>query len=383
MRRSKKMTESKFEFIQGNIACAKGAAYAGCSFFGGYPITPSTEIAEYMSYYLPKNGGKFIQMEDEIASLGSIIGAALTGAKVMTATSGPGFSLMQELIGYACIAEVPVVIVDIMRGGPSTGLPTSPAQSDLLQAKWGTHGDHPTIALVPNSVEEMFTETVRAFNLAEYFRTPVIVLGDEIIGHMREKIRIPEPGEMEITKRTIPDKEGLCPLPYASETGKPACLPNFGKSRFHVTGLNHDTTGFPTMDPTIVARENERILSKIYAQRELVDKWEEIGCEDADILMLSVGSAARATEEAVKVLRAKGVKAGLFRPVTLWPFPKDPFIKYADKAKYIVVPEMNLGQLKTVAERFSKRSKIVPVNLVNGEPISPEHIISVTNYLNV
>lgn len=377
------MTSSKFEFIQGNIACAKGAAYAGCSFFGGYPITPSTEIAEYMSEWLPQNGGKFIQMEDEIASIGSIIGAALTGEKTMTSTSGPGFSLMQELIGYACIAEVPIVVVNIMRGGPSTGLPTSPAQSDLLQAKWGTHGDHPTIALVPNSVEEMFTETVRAFNLAEYFRTPVIILGDEIIGHMRERIRIPDQGELEIINRTVPDSDGVCKLPYASNGHTPACLPNFGKSRFHVTGLNHDDSGFPTMDPEIVARENERIIKKVYSQRKLVDKFEAIQCEDAKILMLAVGSAARAAEEAVTVLREKGVKAGLFRPVTLWPFPKEEFSKFALNADYVVVPEMNLGQLKNVAERFTKRTKIVPVNLVNGEPLGPESILSAISHLNI
>lgn len=377
------MTKENYEFIQGNIACAKGAAYAGCSFFGGYPITPSTEIAEFMAEWLPKNGGKFIQMEDEIASIGSIIGASLTGSKSMTSTSGPGFSLMQELIGYGCIAEVPIVVVNIMRGGPSTGLPTSPAQSDLLQAKWGTHGDHPTIALVPNSVEEMFTETVRAFNLAEYFRTPVIVLGDEIIGHMRERIRIPDPGEIEIINRTVPNSDGLCPRPYASDGYKPACLPNFGKSRFHVTGLNHDDSGFPTMDPEIVARENERIIRKVYTQRNLVDKFEAIHCEDAKILMLAVGSAARAAEESVLELRKKGVKAGLFRPITLWPFPKEEFAKYALNADFIVVPEMNLGQLKTVAERFTKRNKIIPVNLVNGEPLGPETIISAISHLNI
>ncbi|HNW81728.1 MAG TPA: 2-oxoacid:acceptor oxidoreductase subunit alpha [bacterium] len=377
------MTNSKYEFIQGNIACAKGAAYAGCNFFGGYPITPSTEIAEFMAEYLPQNGGKFIQMEDEIASIGSIIGASLTGAKAMTSTSGPGFSLMQELIGYACIAEVPVVIVNVMRGGPSTGLPTSPAQSDLLQAKWGTHGDHPTIALIPNSVEEMFTETVRAFNLAEYFRTPVIILGDEIIGHMRERIRIPEPGELEIINRTIPNNDGVCPLPYASDKHRAACLPNFGKSRFHVTGLNHDDSGFPTMDPETVANENERIISKVYKQRNLIDKFETVQCEDAKVLLLAVGSAARAAEEAVIALREKGVKAGLFRPVTLWPFPKEEFSKYALNADFIVVPEMNLGQLKNVAERFTKRTKIIPVNLVNGEPLGPESILSAISHLNI
>ncbi len=372
------MSNEKYKFIQGNIACAEGALYAGCNFFGAYPITPSTEIAEHMSEVLPQISGKFIQMEDEIASIASIIGASLTGAKAMTSTSGPGFSLMQELLGYACIAEVPIVIVNVMRGGPSTGLPTSPAQSDLLQAKWGTHGDHPAIALVPNSVEEMFTETVRAFNIAEYFRTPVIILSDEIIGHMREKIRIPEKGELEVIDRSIPDTNGVCKVPYATKGKNPACVPNFGTSRIHVTGLNHDDTGFPTMDPDVVADSNERIISKIYEQRHLIDKFETKFCEDAEILMLAVGSAARAAEDAVATLRERGVKAGLFRPITLWPFPKEEFKKYAKKAKFVVVPEMNLGQLKTVVERFvdEEKTPIIPVNLVNGEPIDPDFIIS-------
>ncbi len=371
------MKQEKFEFIQGNLACAKGAAYAGCSFFGGYPITPSTEIAEFMSGYLPQNGGKFIQMEDEISSIGAIIGASLVGAKAMTATSGPGFSLMQELLGYACIAEVPIVVVDIMRGGPSTGLPTAPAQSDLQQAKWGTHGDHPVIALVPNSVEEMFTETVRAFNLAEYFRTPVIVLGDEIIGHMREKIRIPEPGELEVINRSRPGgDDDVVTTPYTARGNNPAKLPRFGHSRIHVTGLNHDITGFPTNDAEVVGDANTRIIAKIYEQRELIDKVQTIDVDDAEVLVLAVGSASRAAEEAVLAMRAKGEKVGLFRPITLWPFPKAEFRKYAKKAKWVVVPEMNLGQLKVVAERFTKMEKIVPINLVNGEPINPELIIS-------
>jgi len=370
------MAEKRELFVQGNIACAEGALYAGCSFFAGYPITPSTEVAEHMSEELPKRGGAFIQMEDEIASLGAVIGAALAGAKAMTATSGPGFSLMQELIGYACIAEVPCVIVDIMRGGPSTGLPTSPAQSDLLQAKWGTHGDHPAVALVPNSVEEMFTETVRAFNIAEYFRTPVIILGDEIIGHMREKLTTPAPGELEVVDRKLPDSDGVCRLPYRADGRYPACLPNFGASRFHVTGLNHDESGFPTQDPSIVQESNARIIEKVYHQRELIDKVEVRYGDDAEMLFVAVGSAARAAEDVVEEYRRKGVKAGLFRPVTLWPFPKHQFIPYAEKAKRIVVPEMNLGQLRTVVERFAPASKILPVNLVNGEPIDPEFIVA-------
>ncbi len=271
---------------------------------------------------------------------------------------------------------MPCVIVDIMRGGPSTGLPTSPAQSDLLQAKWGTHGDHPAVALVPNSVEEMFTETVRAFNIAEYFRTPVIILGDEIIGHMREKLTTPAPGELEVVDRKLPDSDGVCRLPYRADGRYPACLPNFGASRFHVTGLNHDESGFPTQDPSIVQESNARIIEKVYHQRELIDKVEVRYGDDAEMLFVAVGSAARAAEDVVEEYRRKGVKAGLFRPVTLWPFPKHQFIPYAEKAKRIVVPEMNLGQLRTVVERFAPASKILPVNLVNGEPIDPEFIVA-------
>ncbi|MFO7734894.1 MAG: 2-oxoacid:acceptor oxidoreductase subunit alpha [bacterium] len=374
--------KENYEFIQGNYACAKGALYAGCDFFGGYPITPSTEIAEFMSKKLPERGGKFIQMEDEIASIASITGASLVGSKAMTATSGPGFSLMQELLGYACIAEIPLVLVNIMRGGPSTGLPTNPAQSDLLQAKWGTHGDHPVISIVPNSVEEMFRETVRAFNLSEHFRTPVTILGDEIIGHMREKIRIPAPGEIKIISRCIKGEEEKVDTPYEAEGFKPACVPAFGKSRIHVTGLNHDVTGFPTRDPKIVAEENDRIVTKVYSQRGIADKFETIHTEDAEILILSVGSASRAAFEAVRELRKKDIKVGLFRPITLWPFPKADFRPLAKKAKYVVVPEMNMGQLKTVAERFKKQTRVIPINLFNGEPLNPESIISVITDLN-
>ena len=250
----------------------------------------------------------------------------------------------------------------------------------MQQAKWGTHGDHPVIALIPNSVEEMFTETVRAFNLAEYFRTPVIVLGDEIIGHMREKIRIPEPGELQVINRTRPKhaapENDVVATPYETLGNNPATLPKFGKSRIHVTGLNHDRTGFPTGDAQIVGNANARIISKIYEQRDVVDNFQLFEMEDAEIMVLSVGSAARAAEEAVIELREQGIKAGLFRPITLWPFPKAEFRKYAKKAQWVIVPEMNLGQLKVVAERFVKLEKVVPINLVNGEPLNPEVIIS-------
>ena len=266
--------------MQGNEACAHGAMYAGCTFFGGYPITPSTEVAEVLFNELPKVGGKFIQMEDEIAAMASILGASLTGAKVLTATSGPGVSLKQELIGYACIAEIPCVIINVMRGGPSTGMPTGPGQSDVQQAKWGTHGDHATIALVPASVQEIFTETVRAFNLAEKYRMPVQVLYDEIVGHMRERIEFPEPGELEIINRTLPTVPPEQYKPYDTSFGDVPPLAAFGSGyRFHVTGLNKAQDGFPTTKAEYVDAEERRQVRKVEGEvaRAEIELNEEIG----------------------------------------------------------------------------------------------------------
>ncbi len=237
----------KVALLQGNEACAQGALYAGCRFFGGYPITPSTEVAEVLSNELPKVGGKFIQMEDEIGAIASVIGASLTGSKALTATSGPGVSLKQELLGYACIAEVPCVVINVMRGGPSTGMPTGPGQSDVMQARWGTHGDHAAIAVAPASCQEIFTETVRAFNLAEKYRMPVQVLYDEIVGHMRERIEFPEPGELEVIDRAKPTVSPEEYKPYDTSFGDVPPLAAFGSEyRFHVTGLNKAADGFPT-----------------------------------------------------------------------------------------------------------------------------------------
>lgn len=371
------MAGPRVQFLQGNEACAEGALYAGCTFFAGYPITPSSEIAEVLSIRLPRIGGSFLQMEDEIAAMAAVIGASLAGAKALTATSGPGFSLKQENIGYACLTEVPCVVVNVMRGGPSTGLPTAPAQSDILQARWGTHGDHPTIALCPASVGEMFTETVRAFNLSEKFRTPVIVLSDEVVGHMREKIAIPAPGELEIIGRPKP----TCPpseyKPYDVSRGDTPPMANFGEGyRYHVTGLCHDATGFPTGDPAFVHAEQVRLMRKVTARVGEIQKWEETQTDDADLLVVAIGSSARSARHAVRLAREQGIRAGLFRPVTLWPFPDERVRELVARARAVVVPEMNLGQLSLEVERVAHRDvPIIGVHSAGGEAVRPDHIL--------
>ncbi|HLC18705.1 MAG TPA: 2-oxoacid:acceptor oxidoreductase subunit alpha [Thermodesulfobacteriota bacterium] len=372
------MAEKKKKLMQGNEACAEGALYAGCRFYAGYPITPSTEIAEVMSVRLPKIGGKFIQMEDEIASIGAIIGASLAGMKTLTATSGPGFSLKQEGLGYACIAEIPCVIVDVMRGGPSTGYPTGPSQSDIMQAKWGTHGDHPAISLAPAYVQEILTETVRAFNLAEKYRTPVVILYDEIVGHMREPITIPEPGEIEVIDRAAP----ACPpeeyFPYDNNF-LVAPLAPFGEGyRFHVTGLNHKNDGFPTNDPKIIEENNLRIMRKIDENRADIWKNEEFGVDDAEVLVFSIGSTARSARYAANAARGSGIKAGLLRPITIWPFPDAAVEELAKRVKAIIVPELNLGQMVGEVKRAANGACAVEgIHRVDGEPINPAQILDV------
>jgi len=369
----------KVALLQGNEACAQGAMYAGAKFFGGYPITPSTEVAEVLSVELPKVGGKFIQMEDEIAAMASVIGAALTGAKSITATSGPGVSLKQELIGYACIAEVPCVIINVMRGGPSTGMPTGPGQSDVMQAKWGTHGDHATIAVAPASCQEIFEETVRAFNLAEKYRMPVQVLFDEIVGHMRERIEFPEPGELEIIDRAEPTASPADYKPYDTSFGDVPPLAAFGSDyRYHVTGLNKAADGFPTTKAELVDAEERRQISKVECEsaRADIEKNEEYLTEDAEVLLLAYGSTSRSARYAVNKLREQGVKAGLFRPITLWPFPEKRVAELANQVKAIVVPEMNLGQMILEVERVIKGScALAGVFRVDGEPINPGQIM--------
>lgn len=367
----------KVALLQGNEACAYGALYAGCDFFGGYPITPSTEVAEVMAKELPKTGGKFIQMEDEIAAMASVLGAALTGAKALTASSGPGISLKQELIGYACIAEIPCVIVNVMRGGPSTGMPTGPSQSDIMQARWGTHGDHAAIAVAPASCQEIFSETVRAFNLAETYRMPVQVLLDEINGHMRERIELPEPGELEILDRQAPPVSPEQYLPFDPSFGDVPPLAAFGSEyRFHVTGLNKAADGFPTTKARLVDAEERRQIRKVEANRDKIEKNEEYMVDDAEVLIVAIGTISRSARYAVNELRKQGQKVGLFRPITLWPFPERRIAELAGQVNAIIVPEMNLGQMILEVERVTKGAcDLHGIGRVDGEPISPSQIM--------
>lgn len=362
--------------ISGNVAIAEGALYAGCRFFGGYPITPSSDIAEYMSLKLPLYGGIFIQMEDEIASMGAIIGASIAGKKAMTATSGPGFSLMQEHVGFAVMGEIPVVIVNVQRGGPSTGLPTFPSQQDIMQARWGTHGDHEIIAYAPYSIAESFELTVKAFNAAEKYRNPVIILSDEVIGHMREIYEMPDEGEVEVVNRTEPTVPPDQYLPYDDHFGDVPPMAAFGNGyRYHITGLNHDKTGFPTHNPEISQRLMERLVNKIRNHRdEIVDidvKW----MNDAEYAIFAVGSAARSALQTVIELREQGMKIGYIRARCVWPFPDKELYDFAAQLKWILVPEMNMGQMYNEVKRSVEgRCKVFPLWKANGEIISPEEI---------
>ncbi|MDO9547956.1 MAG: 2-oxoacid:acceptor oxidoreductase subunit alpha [Candidatus Marinimicrobia bacterium] len=363
---------------QGNVACAEAALAAGCRFFAGYPITPSTEIAEVLSYRLPMIGGNFIQMEDEIAAMGATIGASLGGVKAMTATSGPGFSLKQENIGFAAMAEVPCVIVNVQRGGPSTGLPTHAAQGEVMQARWGTHGDHPIIVLAPCSVRETYDMTVRAFNLAEKYRTPVILLSDEIVGHLTEKVEVPPIEQLGIENRKKPSVTPDKYLPYELDESDIPAMANFGDGyRYHVTGLAHDETGFPTNNPEKIQAQLERLNRKIDRYRDDIVEIETHYTEDAEILVISFGSTARSARRAVINAREKGIKAGLLRLKTIWPFPDREIEEISGSVRKIIVAEMNLGQIAHEVEWATRRSKpVVRVNKINGEPITPNEIFN-------
>jgi 2-oxoglutarate ferredoxin oxidoreductase subunit alpha len=363
--------------MTGNESCALGAIAAGCRFFAGYPITPSSEIAEILAEELPKVGGKFIQMEDEIAAMGAIIGASLVGVKALTATSGPGFSLKQENIGYACIAEVPCVIVNVMRGGPSTGLPTLPSQMDVMQARWGTHGDHPIISLVPNGVREIFDLTIRAFNLSEIYRTPVILLLDEIIAHVNEKLILPDPSTIETFNRATPATLPKKYLPYEHVESDIPPFISFGEGyRFHVTGLCHDETGFPTNYSVEIDKQLRRLNRKIERYQDKIIEVEEFMMEDAEVGVFAYGSVARSAKRAVILAREKGIKAGLLRPIVLWPFPEKQVAAMGNKVKKIIVAEMNLGQIAHEVEWATRRQvDILRVNRIDGEPIHPDQIL--------
>jgi 2-oxoglutarate ferredoxin oxidoreductase subunit alpha len=350
---------------------------AGCRFFAGYPITPSSEIAEIMSRELPKLGGKFIQMEDEIASIAAVIGGSVGGLKSMTATSGPGFSLMQENIGYAAVAEIPCVIVNVMRAGPSTGLPTSPAQGDVMQARWGTHGDHPIIALAPASVREAFDLTVTAFNFAEKYRTPVFVMMDEVVGHMREKVDLPDPEDVPIVNREMPTVPPEWYEPFGNPPSDVPALAPFGEGyRYHITGLLHDPRGFPTSRLDEIQPWIERVFRKIDRNLDEICLWEEDGIEDARVLVLAYGSTARSARQALKMARARyGRKVGLLRLKTLWPFPEELVERACENAQRVVVAEMNLGQIALEVERIVGRNKVLRVGRADGQIVTPEQIV--------
>lgn len=366
---------SKARLMQGNEACAEGAIAAGVNFFAGYPITPSTEIAETMAKLLPKTGGKFVQMEDEIASMGAILGASLAGAKAMDATSGPGFSLKQELIGYAACAEIPCVLVDVQRVGPSTGQPTAPSQADVMQARWGTHGDHPIIALAPWSVRETYDVTVMAVNYAERFRTPVILLMDEVVGHLREKVVLPD--HVDVYPRRQPKKtraEGY--EPFTPDEDLVPNVADFGKGyHIHVTGLIHDDTGFPVGSPAITEQSIRRLHEKIDRAGDEIIHTECSFMDDAEYAVVAFGGTARTAYEAVRAARARGEKIGLVRLITIWPFADKVIASLAQKVKGILVAEMNYGQV--VGEVRRAAAGACPVELCgkyNMQAFEPQEI---------
>ncbi|MBP2637295.1 MAG: korA 3 [Firmicutes bacterium] len=370
---------SRVSLMQGNQAVAEGAIAAGVSFFGGYPITPSTEVAESLAKMLPANGGKFIQMEDEIAGIGVIIGAALAGKKVMTATSGPGFSLKQELIGYACIAEIPMVIVNVQRMGPSTGQPTAPAQGDVMQARWGTHGDHSIIALTPSTVPECFDLTIKAYEMSEKYRIPVILLLDEVVGHMRERIELPDSYDTLVKpQRKLPTVSPEEYKAYKPDADLVPPMAPFGKGyRWHVTGLVHDESGFPDGSPAATQKCLDRLQDKINNNLDEIVLYENYLMEDAEIAVVAYGGSARTAYAAIDEARSKGIKVGLFRPITMWPFPAKQIKEVAGKVKHIVVAEMNQGQYVIEVERAVAGK--VPVTLhakYNSEAITPAELLA-------
>jgi len=375
--REKKKSHQKELLLQGNEAVVEGALRAGCRFYAGYPITPATEISEILSVKLPQVDGTFIQMEDEIASLGAVIGASLAGVKAMTATSGPGFSLMQENLGFAVISEVPCVIVDVMRGGPSTGLPTMPSQSDVMQARWGTHGDHPIVVLSASTVRECFDMTIKAFNFSEKFRTPVILLIDEVVGHMREKIVLPNDGEVEVIDRVKPTVPPEWYIPYEDTPSGVPAMADFGEGyRYHVTGLTHDIRGFPTSRPDEIGPFVARLHRKISSHFSEIQIAEFFETEDAEVTMIAYGCVARSAKRAVIEAREKGLKVGLLKLMTLWPFMRAAVEKVLQTSKVVLVPEMNMGQISREVKRVNKGSaKVFTLNKVDGTIITPQEIL--------
>jgi 2-oxoglutarate ferredoxin oxidoreductase subunit alpha len=374
---NQKKPEPKAQLMQGNEACAEGALRAGCRFFAGYPITPASEIAERLSYQLPQADGTFIQMEDEIASMGAVIGASLAGVKSMTATSGPGFSLMQENLGFACMAEVPCVVVNVMRGGPSTGLPTNPSQGDVMQARWGTHGDHPIIVLSPTSVMECFSLTVKAFSYSEKYRTPVILLMDEVVAHMREKVVLPDASDVEVIDRVKPSVPPEWYLPYEDTSFGVPPMGIFGEGyRYHVTGLVHDIRGFPTLRQDEIEPFLLRLFRKISTHFNDIQLFENYFIEDADLVIVAFGCTARSAHRAMVEARARGMKVGLLKLITLWPFPRRFVEPLTQAGKTLLVPEMNMGQISREVKRVNQgMTEVITVNKIDGTMITPQEIL--------
>jgi len=367
-------------FVQGNEACVEAAIYAGLDFFAGYPITPSTEVAELLSCRLPRKGGKFIQMEDEISSMCAIIGASLTGKKTMTATSGPGFSLMQEALGFAVMTETPCVVLNVQRGGPSTGLPTSGSQGDVMQARWGTHGEHAIIALTASNNQDVFTITVEAFNLSETFRTPVILLLDEVVAHTREKLVLPEPGEIHVVERlktSVP--EGTDYHPYLPREDGRLPMSDFGGvHRYNVTGLAHDMWGFPSTKSEVVYELTRHLVDKIEGHTHEIAMTKEYLVEDAEILLISYGASARTALHVVENRRERGEKLGLLELQTLWPFPEEIVKKRCASVNCVIAVEMNMGQILHEVKRVVDNPEIVFLaNKIDGSFIAPSDILNI------
>jgi len=372
--------KKNIRFVQGNEACVEAAMYADLDFFAGYPITPSTEIAELLAYRLPMKGGKFIQMEDELSSMCAIIGASLTGKKVMTATSGPGFSLKQEAIGFAIMTETPCVIVNVQRGGPSTGLPTSGSQGDVMQARWGTHGEHAIIALTASNNQDVFQMTVEAFNLSETFRTPVILLLDEVVAHTRERLIMPKPGEINVVERlktSVP--EGTDYHPYLPREDGRLPMSDFGGvHRYNVTGLMHDMWGFPSDNPKVVYGLTHHLVDKIQGHTQEITRTKEFFIDDADCLLVSYGSSARTALHVVENRRERGEKVGLLEIQTLWPFPAEVVKKRCTSAHCVLVVEMNMGQIfQEVKKAVDDPDKVFLANQIDGSFITPTDVLNI------
>lgn len=364
-------------FINGDVACAEGALAVGCRFFAGYPITPATEISERMAERLPLMGGVYIQMEDEIASMNAVLGASWGGQRAMSATSGPGFSLMMENLGLGIMLETPCVLVNVQRGGPSTGLPTSVGQGDMMQARWGSHGSYEIIALCPNSPQEMFDLTIRAFNLSEQFRLPVLIMADEVVGHMTEKVVIPPAEKIEIyprRKATVPPEEYL---PYKPDKDLVPPMVNAGEGyHIHITGLTHDERGYPVISVEAQQKLVRRLSDKILLNKDKIIMTEEDGIDGADVVVCAYGISARTAIYPIQEARKQGIKVGLLRLITAWPFPEEKIKTIAEKVKAFVVPELNYGQMVREVERCcAGKAETILVSHMGGDTHEPKEIL--------